>query len=182
MNKTKKHIVTNRYWWLMLLIGILSIICGIWVFRNPVESYFAMAAYFSFMFIIYGTGEIFNAFARRHSHTWGWNLVVGLLDLVIGFMLLGNLAWTADMLPFFVGFMLMCTSINFIGQALQMQVCHIRNWGWLLTAGILTLVFSFLLIFHPLLGLLNIVVWTGLAFIFGGVSAIAYSFTMRENE
>lgn len=97
-------------------------------------------------------------------------------------MLLGNLAWTADMLPFFVGFMLMCTSINCIGQALQMQACRIRNWGWLLTAGILTLVFSFLLIFHPLLGLLNIVVWTGLAFIFGGVSAIAYSFTMRENE
>ena len=43
METTETYSSNNRYWWLMLIIGILSILCGIWVFRNPVESYFAQA-------------------------------------------------------------------------------------------------------------------------------------------
>ena len=51
METTETYSSNNRYWWLMLIIGILSILCGIWVFRNPVESYFALAVYFSIMFM-----------------------------------------------------------------------------------------------------------------------------------
>ena len=49
METTDSYAFNNRYWWLMLIIGIISIICGIWVFRNPIESYFAMAVYFQGM-------------------------------------------------------------------------------------------------------------------------------------
>lgn len=170
---------TSKYWWLMLIIGIFSVICGIWVFRNPVESYFALAIYFSIMFMMYGIGEIVNAFARTY-HNWGWGLAVGILDLVIGFILLGNLAWTADILPFLVGIILMFVGVGFIAQSAQMQSLRIPRWGWLLTGGILTLLFAFLIIFHPLFGVFNIIVWTGLAFIFGGISAIFYSFALKS--
>lgn len=171
---------TNRYWWLMLIIGILSILCGIWVFRNPVESYYALAIYFSLMFIIFGIGEVVNAFANQGYRNWGWVLAVGILDLVIGFILLGNITWAADILPFLVGFILMFLGIGFIGTSTQMQALKISNWGWVLAGGILTLIFSFLIIFHPLFGIFNIIVWTGLAFIFGGISAIFYSFALRK--
>ncbi len=83
------------------------------VFRNPVESYFALAVYFSIMFILYGIGEIVNAFAGQRYRNWGWGLAVGILDLVIGFILLGNLAWAADLLPYVVGFILMFVGIGF---------------------------------------------------------------------
>mgnify|MGYP002447858366 CR=1 FL=1 len=127
------------------------------------------------MFILYGIGEIVNAFAGQRYRNWGWGLAVGILDLVIGFILLGNLAWAADLLPYVVGFILMFVGIGFIGQSSQMQSFRIPNWGWVLTGGILTLIFAFLIIFHPLFGIFNIIVWTGLAFIFGGISAIFYS-------
>ena len=159
METTETYSSNNRYWWLMLIIGILSILCGIWVFRNPVESYFALAVYFSIMFILYGIGEIVNAFAGQRYRNWGWGLAVGILDLVIGFILLGNLAWAADLLPYVVGFILMFGGICFIGQSSQMQSFRIPNWGWVLTGGILTLIFAFLIIFHPLFGIFNIIVW-----------------------
>ncbi len=180
METTNNYIPTNRYWWLMLIIGILSIACGIWVFRNPVESYFALAVYFSIMFIMYGIGEIVNAFAGRHFRYWGWGLAIGILDLIIGFILLGNLVWTADMLPYLVGFILMFAGISFIGQSSVMQSYHSPSWGWVLAGGILTLIFAFLIIFHPLFGAFNIIIWTGLAFIFGGISAIFYSFALKR--
>ena len=74
METTETYSSNNRYWWLMLIIGILSILCGIWVFRNPVESYFALAVYFSIMFILYGIGEIVNAFAGQRYRNWGWGV------------------------------------------------------------------------------------------------------------
>lgn len=179
MQTTEIYSSGNKYWWLMLIIGILSIICGIWVFRNPVESYFALAIYFSIMFILYGIGEIVNAFASQRYRNWGWSLAMGIIDLVIGFLLLSNLDWAADLLPYVVGFILMFTGINFIGQSSTMQALRVSNWGWVLVGGILTLIFSFLIIFHPLFGIFNIIVWTGLAFIFGGISAIFYSFALK---
>ena len=65
METKDSYIPGNRYWWLMLIIGILSIFCGIWVFRHPVESYFALAVYFSIMFILFGIGEIISASDRK---------------------------------------------------------------------------------------------------------------------
>lgn len=170
-----------KYWWLGLIVGILSIIFGIWIFRNPIESYYGLAMYFSIMFIFLGFTEIINAFSGKRHSQWGWGLTMGILDFIIGFLMLYNLNWAADILPYIVGFILMFKGIDFIGYAFQMQTARISNWGWLLIAGVLTLIFSFLIIFHPLFGMLNIIVWTGLAFIFGGISAIIFSITVRNN-
>ena len=84
------------------------------------------------------------------------------------------------MLPYLVGFILMFAGISFIGQSSVMQSYHSPSWGWVLAGGILTLIFAFLIIFHPLFGAFNIIIWTGLAFIFGGISAIFYSFALKR--
>lgn len=182
METTTTYQRKNKYWWLTLLIGILSIICGIWVFRNPVESYFALAVYFCIMFIFYGIAEIVNAFSNQRYRNWGWGLAMGIIDLIIGFLLLANLEWAIDILPYAVGFILMFLGIDFIGWSTQLQGLRVRNWGWVLVGGILTLIFSFLIIFHPLFGVFNIIVWTGLAFIFGGLSAVFFSFALRSHQ
>ena len=163
----------------MFIIGILSILCGIWVFRNPMESYFALAAYFSILFILYGINEIVHALTNRRLPTWGWGIASGIIDLAIGIILVSNLVWTIGMLPYLVGFVLMFTAINFISQASLMQSFRIKNWGWILLSGILTLIFAFLIIFHPIFGAVDLIFWTGWAFIFGGISAILYSFVLK---
>lgn len=179
METNHSYVFNNRYWWLMIIIGILSILCGIWVFQNPIESYFAMAIYFSLIFILYGINEIIQAFSNRQTPYWGWGLVTGVIDLIIGFILLGNLLWTIDVLPYLVGIVLMFTGINYIGQASIMSSERHKSWGWVLTGGIFTLIFAFLIIFHPLFGALDLIFWTGLAFIFGGISAIVYAFALK---
>jgi uncharacterized membrane protein HdeD (DUF308 family) len=73
----------------------------------------------------------------------------------------------------------MFTGINFIGQSSILSAKKQKSWGWVLTGGILTLLFAFLIIFHPLFGILDLIFWTGLAFIFGGISAIIYAFALK---
>lgn len=178
--ETVENYRSYKYWWLMLIIGILSVLCGIWVFRNPIESYFALTTYFCIMFILFGINEIVHAFANQRYRNWGWGLATGIIDVIIGCIFLANLEWAIDILPYAVGFILMFLGIDFIGWSTQMQSLKVRNWGWVLTGGILTLIFSFLIIFHPLFGVFNIIIWTGLAFIFGGISAIMFSLALRK--
>lgn len=82
--ETVENYRSYKYWWLMLIIGILSVFCGIWVFRNPIESYFALTTYFCIMFILFGINEIVHAFANQRYRNWGWGLATGIIDVIIG--------------------------------------------------------------------------------------------------
>lgn len=181
METVESYKETYKYWWLMLIVGLLSILFGIWVFKNPVESYLGLSIYFCIMFILIGFSEMINAFSGKRHRAWGWGFTMGIIDLAIGILLLSNLSWAAEILPYAIAFILMFKGIDFIGQSTQMQSLGMANWGWLLIGGIMTLLFSFLIIFHPLFGMLNIVVWTALAFIFGGISAIIFAVSIRNN-
>ena len=135
--------------------------------------------YFSIVIIVIGISEIMNAFAGGNSRHWGWGLFIGLLDLIIGFILLIHPIITEDILPYIVGFILMFKSIDYIAESLQMSSLKIRGWGWIFIAGIITLFFSFMIVFYPLFGIFNIIIWTGLSFIFAGISSFVYAFVGR---
>ena len=120
-----------------------------------------------------------NAFAGGNSRHWGWGLFIGLLDLVIGFVLLIHPIIAEDILPYIVGFILMFKSIDYIAESLQMSSLKIRGWGWIFIAGIITLFFSCMIVFYPLFGVFNIIIWTGLSFIFAGISSFVYAFVGR---
>ena len=100
----------------------------------PVASYFGLAMYFSIVIIVIGISEIMNAFAGGNSRHWGWGLFIGLLDLIIGFILLIHPIITEDILPYIVGFILMFKSIDYIAESLQMSSLKIRGWGWIFIA------------------------------------------------
>ena len=49
---------TVRHWWLYLITGILSIIAGIVVFCNPIESYLTLSIMFGILMLISGIVEL----------------------------------------------------------------------------------------------------------------------------
>ncbi len=172
--------IRAKYWWVTLLVGIIAVICGIWVFSHPVASYYTLAIYFAVMLFVLGINEIVNAVDHRKTRNWGWGLAMGILDVVIGFILILNIHLSAVMLPYVLGFLLMFWGIGFIVWATDLQALKVKNWGWMLACGILTMLFAFMIIFHPVFGAWNIVMWTGLALLFGGISAIILSFSQKR--
>lgn len=162
--------------WLYILMGIILFIFGISIIRHPIASYLGLAMYFSIIIIVLGISEIMNAFAGKGARHWGWGLTIGILDLIFGFILLTHPAITEDILPYMVGFILMFKSIDFIAESIQLSTLKIKGWGWILFAGIITLIFSFMIVFYPLFGVFNIIIWTGLSFMFAGISSFIYAF------
>ncbi|MDR1757033.1 MAG: HdeD family acid-resistance protein [Culturomica sp.] len=180
METTHTKPIRSKYWWVTLLVGILAVVCGLWVFTHPIASYLTLAVYFAVMLFVLGISEIINSIDHKKTRNWGWGLAMGILDVVIGFILILHIDLSATMLPYVLGFILMYWGIGFIMWAIDLQTLKVKNWGWVLVGGILTMLFAFMIIFHPVLGVWNIVLWTGLALLFGGISAIVLSFSQRR--
>jgi uncharacterized membrane protein HdeD (DUF308 family) len=170
-----------KHWYLFLIVGILLIGTGIWAFTSPVESYMALSTIFSITFLISGIIEIVFALSNKERiDNWGWTLVFGFLNALIGIMLLTNPLISATTLPIYVGFLIMFRSFGAIGTALDLKNYGNLEWGSLMLIGVISLFFSFFLIWNPLFAGISIIIWTGLAFITSGIFNIYLSIKIRN--
>ncbi|MEZ7505568.1 HdeD family acid-resistance protein [Flavobacterium sp. Arc2] len=170
-----------KNWWISLMLGILYIFAGIWVFQTPLASYVSLSIIFSLFIFVSGISQIiFSISNKEQLQSWGWYLAGGILDLIVGILLISHPLMTMAILPFYVGFWLLFQSMMAIGLSFQFKSENVPNWGWLLLLGILTLLFAFLLLANPVFAGLSIVYMTGLAFISAGVFRIFLAFELKS--
>ncbi|QRM90826.1 HdeD family acid-resistance protein [Lacinutrix sp. WUR7] len=170
-----------KNWWVSLLIGILYIIAGVWVFQTPLASYVSLSIVFSVFIFVSGISQIFFSLSSRNEvQGWGWYLAGGILDLIIGLLLITHPLMTMAILPFYVGFWLLFQGFMAIGLSFQFKAADVPNWGWLLFLGLLTLVFAFLLLANPVFAGLSIVYMTAMAFVSAGVFRIFLAFDLKK--
>ena len=50
---------TIKHWWMFLILGILAIGVGIWLFFTPMQGYAALTVFFALTFLISGLASIF---------------------------------------------------------------------------------------------------------------------------
>lgn len=170
-----------KHWYIPLIFGILFIVCGIYVFATPLESYITLSVIFSLSFLFSGLTETFFALQNTKSlHGWGWYLVDGLLSLVIGIYLLANPGVSMATLPFVVGFVLMFRSFQLLGFAFDLKEHKVVSWGDLALTSVLGIILSFLLISSPLFTSISLVVLTAIALIFIGTASIILSLKLKK--
>ncbi len=170
-----------KHWYLHLIIGLIFIAVGIWVFASPVKSYTALTIVFSISFLVSGIMEIvFATSNRKVLENWGWTLALGIFTALVGVMLLSNLAISALTLALYVGFMLMIHSFWAIGSAFDLKDYGVKGWGVSLFIGIVGVLFAMLLIVRPAISGMTLVVWTGLALIASGTFNLFLSNKMRK--
>ncbi|WP_181305296.1 HdeD family acid-resistance protein [Rufibacter sp. XAAS-G3-1] len=179
VNNTMKNRV--KYWYLPLLLGIVFIMMGIWVFRTPVASYITLALLFAFTFLVTGIIEIISAIAnRKELDNWGWSLTGGIIDLVLGVLLIATPGMSMVMLPFYIGFGILFRSMMAVGWALEMRKQKVIDWVNLLAVGIIGIIFAFIMLWNPVFAGMTIVFYTGFAFIMVGIFQVYFSFRLKK--
>jgi len=170
-----------KNWWAFLLIGIVFVLMGFWVMSKPAEAYMALAILFAVTMLVGGILQIVISITNRESMKgWGWQLAMGVMELILGIILTFNMGLTLVTLPFVVGFWMLFRSIDIIGISTEMQTNKETGWGWYLASGILMMIFSWFIMFNPLLGGITVVLWTSFALILAGVSYITLGFKFRK--
>ena len=177
--ETARRAVKN--WWVSILIGVLAVILGIWCMVTPDTTLVALTMVFVVAFLVSGIFEIIFAVGNRSMQGWGWALAGGILDLLLGILLLAlPLPVITLVLIYFVGFWLLIRSIWAIGIASDLSHWKNSGWGWLLALAILGVIFAFLFFLSPMFGGGMIVWFASFAFLFYGIFRIYLGFRLKS--
>jgi uncharacterized membrane protein HdeD (DUF308 family) len=172
---------TIKHWYLPLILGIMFIIVGIWAIITPAATYLSLALLFSVAFFVTGILEIiFSISHRKQLDGWGWSLASGILNLIVGLLLIIYPQISIITLPLFVGFVVLYRSMMGIAWSIELKKYKVSNWGWLLFTGILGVIFSFLLLLNPLFAGLTVAIFTGIALITIGIFHIHFSIELKK--
>ncbi|MFC3214089.1 HdeD family acid-resistance protein [Novosphingobium panipatense] len=98
--------LSKRARWTELLLGILALLAGVFAIANPVAGALSLVVAIGFWLILSGVFQI--AFALRVREDRGWRLLLGGLDVVLGFILLLSGAWVG------LAFLATLVAISFI--------------------------------------------------------------------
>lgn len=174
-----KYAVKN--WWISLLVGILFIGLSLLLIFFPVAGYEAIAITFSVLMFISGIFEIiFAANNKNILPGWGWFLALGILDVILGLVLLFIPGLKEAIIPFILAFWLMFRGISSIGYSIDLQRFGSKNWGWYLAIGILSILCSIGVIFFPVAGAISVVWILAFVFLFLGISRIMLAFDLKS--
>ncbi len=170
-----------KHWYIPLIIGILLLLFGIYIFTVPLETYVALSIFFSVSFLVSGLLDIvFSIQNRTIVKGWGWYLVSGILSVFMGGYLIAYPGVSMVVLPYFVGFTLLFRASSLLGFALDLRDLKVKSWSTTAITSILGILFSFLLLANPLFSGLSLVTLTALAFVFSGVAAISLSLDLKK--
>jgi uncharacterized membrane protein HdeD (DUF308 family) len=143
----------NKKWWAYLMMGCLFILIGLWIFITPTTSFLSLSLFFSLALSVVGVFEmVFSIKIIRESKNWLGFFARGLIDLVIGTLLLFNPFFTMNLLPYLLAVWIMYRGIRALFFAYRLKSYGIKQWYRNLIFGTITFVFGLLIIFYPVLG------------------------------
>ena len=170
-----------KNWWLSLLLGVLYIAIAIWLLFNPLASYMALSVVFAVFMFVSGLFEIiFSVTNKDNLSSWGWYLAGGIIDLLLGLILIASPGLSMAVLPFILAFWLMFRGISGIGFSLDIRRYGSGNWGWYLFIAIIAILCSLGIIWVPAAGALTFVFMTAYAFILFGIFRLVIAFELRK--
>ncbi len=170
-----------KYWWILLIIGLLFVGLGIYTFAFPTASYVALSVFSAVSFLFSGISEIIFSISNKDEiDSWGWTLTYGIITAIVGFMLVVNPILSLEVFAYYVGFLVLFRSISGISYAFDLKNYGVKDWGVSLFLAIVGLVVSIILLSKPQLAGLTAVAWLGLAVISTGLFAIFISLQLKK--
>lgn len=174
-----KH--TVKHWWTSLLLGIVYVIVALWLMSTPLNSYIALSIIFSIAMLVSGILEITFALGnRKRIPSWGWYIVGGFIDLVLGIYLIVNPAISMEVIPFIIAFWLMFRGFSSTGYAIDLKRYGTRDWGWYMALGVLAILCSLMILWQPAVGALYAVYMISFTFLIIGLFRIMLSFELKN--
>ncbi len=160
--KIRKGLVVSSIF--MIIAGILA-----WIF--PDTALLAAAIYLGVMFLISGVGYLVDFYSLRS----GWLLVTGILDIIIGAVLMLNLGVTVASLPVFLAVWILCVAVMQVAFGVDARSAGDPSGKWVLGSGLLGILFGLWILGSPVLGIFTVSTLVGFYLVlYGGLGIAEY--------
>lgn len=173
--------VLARNWWLVALRGVLAILFGLAAFLAPGAFVLSLVLFFSAYMLVdglFGIGAAIRA-AQRHER-WGFLLLEGLLDIVVGvaaFLVPAAAVWAFVLL---VAAWALLSGGLMIAAAFRLHL-HYGRW-WLGLGGVVSVLFGIALLINPGISALVLTWWLGGYALAFGVLLLILAFRLRTRH
>lgn len=170
----------RRHWWVPVIRGICGVIFGVIAFAYPGLALATLVLLFGAWVLIDGVFRVIGAIGHRASDSdWGFNLIIGILGIIIGFLTFHAPGITALALVIYIAAWALMIGATEIAVAIKLRR-EIKGEWLLILMGLASIAFAVLLLWHPVLGaatLIWIMAWYAVIF---GVLAIIFGFRLRS--
>ena len=106
---------------MLALLGVLSIIIGLWAVRHAVLTLVALIVFLGIFWVINGLIEIFTALSHRDMPDRGWSVLMGVLSAIAGIIVLAYPGLTLVGLAVILGIWLLVFGIMEIVAAFRLR-------------------------------------------------------------
>ena len=162
-------------WWLTLGLGVLSVIAGIVVLARPGDSLATIAVITGIFVVIDGIVALVAALSRS-TESRGLAALIGVVNLVVGVLLIRHPVGGVVAIALFVGIWLIAMgAVRFV---LAFDADRHRVWRFLIAA--VEVVAGIVIVSSPQIGVATLALLVGLALIANGVSFAALGFMLHS--
>jgi len=170
----------KRHWWVPVIRGIAAIVFGVIAFVYPGLTIAVLVLLFGAWVLVDGVFRIVGAIGHRASDSdWGFNLIIGILGIIIGFLTFHAPGITALALVIYIAAWALMIGATEIAVAIKLRR-EIKGEWFLILMGLASIVFAILLLWNPVLGaatLIWIMAWYAVIF---GVLATIFGLRLRS--
>ena len=174
----------SRYWWMILLRGVLAILFGISAFAWPALTLVTLTMLFAAYAFVDGIFEVLHAIGHRQEiENWGLLLLEGALGIAFGvFAFLApelTTAVGAVIVAFYIAAWAIVTGAMRIAMAVRLRK-EIEG-EWLLgLSGAVSICLGLFIMVRPAVGALGLLYFVAAWAILLGVLLVAFAFKARQ--
>jgi len=170
----------KRHWWVPVLRGIAAVVFGVMAFVYPGLTVAVLVLLFGAWVLVDGVFRVIGAFGHRESdREWGFDLVIGIMGIIIGFLTFHAPRITALALIIYIAAWALMIGATEIALAIKLRR-EIKGEWFLILMGLLSIVFAIMLLWNPLPGALSLVWLIGSYAIVFGILGIILGFRLRS--
>lgn len=171
----------SKYWWIVLLAGILLVVGGFAYWFWPAAGYAVASQLFGWLLIVAGIVQLCVSAGEHRPRGWGWWLAGGVLDIFVGFLMVRSVIVSEYLMPFFLAVI-----FTFWGIGSLVAGCvntRRRTWWVSVVNGILMLLIAYFFVEGGYLqDMLMISFLTAVAFIYWGFTLAIFAYDMRPSK
>ena len=143
-------------WWLLMLVGILSVVAGVIILFKPSDSLSTLAVIAGIFVLIDGIMELIASFSRQ-TQSRGLVAVLGVLSVIVGILLIRHPIGGVAAIALFIGIWLAAVGVVRLVTAFE------EPWGrtWNFVVAGLELVAGIAIVASPDIGLATLALLGG---------------------
>jgi uncharacterized membrane protein HdeD (DUF308 family) len=164
-------------WWVIAIVGVLSVVAGIILVFKPSHSLTTLAVIFGIFLLIDGIGELISSFGRAVENR-ALAAILGVLAIVFGILLIRHPSGAVTAIGLLIGIWMVASGIVRLVRSLVIGTRPVLG----VIVALLEVIVGIVIVSDPHIGYATLAVLIGIWLIVSGIGTIGIGVALHRAE